>query len=158
MLKYILVIFLTTFVHIQEVSHQNHHFEDKCYTLWSQTIVQSNKTCFLFTFLKLLMISQTTVKSIQVIIISLMYHSSSIVLWIFSYRLCIFDFWLICSHWSNQHSLILKLVLGFDRKLSVGHIETRFTYLLTPQIGEGRCEGAGWVLILVCFNLLICLI
>ena len=81
-----------------------------------------------------ILIFQTTLKPIQVIIISLIYYSSSIFLWSFSYHICVVDFWPVCLHWSDQRSLILKLVIGCGRKLSVGHIQNGHKYLLPPQV------------------------
>ena len=56
---------------------------------------QTNLSLFLHLFL-LLLFSQTTVKPIQVIIISLIIYSSSIVFWSFSYHLCIVEYWPVC--------------------------------------------------------------
>ena len=85
---------------------------------------------YFYSFL-LFLISRTTVQMIQVIIISLVYNSPITDLWVFSYHLCIVDFWHFCFRWSDQSSLILKLFPGCDWKLSVGHIQTGHTYFLT---------------------------
>ena len=49
----------------------------------------------------------------------------------------IFDLFFL--HWSDQSSLILKLVFGCDCKFPVGHIQTGHTDLLPPQF----C-GSSW--------------
>ena len=48
----------------------------------------------------------------------------------FFYHLYVVDLWHMRSHWSDQHSFILKLVLRCDCKFSVGHIQTRNIYFL----------------------------
>ena len=44
--------------------------------------------------------------------------------------------------------MILILLLGYDRKLSVGHIQTRYMDVLPHRLGEGSGEGSGWALVL----------
>ena len=56
-----------------------------------------------------------------------------IVLRSFSFDGSVVDCWLVCSHWSVQHSLILILVLGCDRKLSVERVQSGYMYLLHPH-------------------------
>ena len=86
------------------------------------------------------MIFRTTVQLIQVIIICLVYYLSIIVIQSFSCHLCMFDCWPVCLHWSDQRSLILKLVLWCARKLSVGRIQSGHTYLIPPQV----CVRLWW--------------
>ena len=83
---------------------------------------------------------QTIVQHLRDIIISTVYYSSYILIWSFSYHLCIVDCWPVCSHWSNQCSLILEFVLGCDCKCFVGHIETGNMCLLPPQV----CGRSWW--------------
>ena len=52
----------------------------------------------------------------------------------FSYHLCVVDYWPVCSYWSDQRSLIPKFVLGCVSKLSVVCIQTVHTYLPPPQV------------------------
>ena len=61
---------------------------------------------------------------------------SSIVLWSFSYHICVIDFWPVFLHWSYQISLILKLVLGCVSKFSVVCIQTIHTDFLSLQVVE----------------------
>ena len=80
------------------------------------------------------MIYWTTVKPIQVIIISSITYSSSIIFWSFSYHICVIDCWHLCFHWSDQHLLILRLVLGCDCNFSVRRIQTGHTDLIPLQV------------------------
>ena len=74
-------------------------------------------------------------------------YSSSIDLWSFwnifqdtcsSLLLLIVDFFV--SYLLDQRSLIMKIVLGCDWKLSVGHIQTIHTYLIPPR----ACPRSWW--------------
>ena len=44
-------------------------------------------------------------------------------------------------YWSDQRSLILKLVLGCSDKLSLGRIKPRHMYLLLPHLCGWSCKG-----------------
>ena len=92
---------------------------------------------------------RTTVQLIQVIIICLVYYLSIIVLWGFSYHLCIVYCSLVCLHLSDQHSFILKLVLGCASKLSVGHIQSWHTGLLPSQVCVRSWRGC-WLGVHTC--------
>ena len=76
------------------------------------------------------MISQTTFQPIQVIIISLTYYSSNIVLCSFNYHICFVYCWPVCLHLLDQCSLVLKLFLGRIKILYAGRIKTWHTDLL----------------------------
>ena len=78
-----------------------------------QSFDQTNLLLFLHWFW-LFIIYRTTVQPIKVFLIYFIIYSSSIVLWSFSYNNCVVDCWHICFNWSDQSSLILKLVLGCD--------------------------------------------
>ena len=56
--------------------------------------------------------ARSAIQPLQVIIISTIYYSSSILVWSFIFYLCVVVCWNTCSHLSDQRSLILKLVLG----------------------------------------------
>ena len=94
---------------------------------------QTNLQLFLHYFWLLLNV-WTTVQPFQVLIISMMYYFPSIVLWGFIFHLYIVDYWDVCLPESDQRLLILKLVLRFVRKLSVGCIQTGHTSLFPPQV------------------------
>ena len=70
---------------------------------------------------------------------------SSIVLWGFSYHLCIIDCWSVFSHWLYQCLLILKLVLGCDWKLYI-------MICFPRRFVEFRGEGAGFFISPVTIN------
>ena len=100
------------------------------------------------------MIAGTTVQLIEVIIIYLVYYSSGIFLWDFSYHLCVVDCWHVCSHWLYQHSLIQKRFLGCVRKLSVSRIQTGYMDLLPPKVCQSSWQGF-WLGIQTCLVQLI---
>ena len=104
------------------------------------------------------LISWTTVKPIHVIIISSIICSSSIVLWGFSYCICIVGCIPVCSHWLDQRVLILKLVPGCVCNFFVGRIQTGHADLLPRRFVEGHGKISGWILRFVRFNWLLCLI
>ena len=66
--------------------------------------------------------------------IPLIIYLSNIVLWIFSYHIWVVDCWPFFPHWTDQRSLNLKLVLGWDWKVSVGCIQTIHMYLLSAYV------------------------
>ena len=101
---------------------------------------RTNLSLFLHSFL-LFLIAKATVQPIQVIIISSIYYLSSIGLWSFSNHLCTINCWLFCSNWSGQRSLILKLVLGWVSKLSVGLIQTGHMDFLPIQVFPRSWQG-----------------
>ena len=59
-----------------------------------------------------------------------------------SFKIFVQSFVDLCvSYLLDQRSLILKLVLGCDWKLSVGHIQTGHAYFLPVQVCGRLCQG-----------------
>ena len=87
------------------------------------------------------MISQTTVQPKQVIIISSICYLAGIILWGFSYHICVIDCWTVCYYLSDKCSLVLKLVLMRVSKFSVSRIQTGHTDLLPPQVCVRSWQG-----------------
>ena len=82
----------------------------------------------------LFLMFRTSVQPVQVIISSLIYYYSITVLWSFSCNICVVDFWPVFLNGPDECSLILKLVLGCVRKLSVVCIQTIHIDFLPPQV------------------------
>ena len=77
---------------------------------------------------------------VNVIIISLVYYDLMTILWCISYHIHVVDFLPVCLHWSDQSSLILKLVIRCNWTFSLGHIQTGLTDFLPLQV----CGRSWW--------------
>ena len=89
----------------------------------------------------ILLDAQTTFQLLQVIIISMTYYLSSIVIWSFSYHILSFNCLPVCSHLSYRNSLKLKLVLGCISKSYVGRIQTGHTDFIPPHFCGRPWQG-----------------
>ena len=122
--------------------------------------VSFNKTNFpLFLhYYELFLNDQTTVQNLQVIIISLIICSSIIVLWCFSYNICVVDF--------DMCVCINRIIVHWYWNLSSGVLENcqwavskKDIRIWSPhRFVQDLVKGSGWVFILVCINWLLCLI
>ena len=115
-------------------------FVDTFHNLCSQTIIELNYPFNILHYFWLLLIAWTIFQTIQVIIISLIYSLSSIVIWSFIYHPFVVGCWPICLYWSDKRSLILKLDLGCVSNVCVEHIQTGHKDLLPPQV----CRRSWW--------------
>ena len=114
-----------------------------------------------FYIFKLFFIYRTTVKPIQVIIISSIIYSSSIVLLSFifldltstssyPFKPCFVDFWLVCIIFIRLEFIDPEKFPRCYYKLSVGCIQIRHTDLLPPQ----ACAMSLWGCLFLWLHLL----